>query len=262
MEIAYDGPFRLLLHGKGIGAWNMAVDEALSSTVARGPPVVRFYGFHPPTFSSGRFQKVRHAVSFGKLDRDGLDYVRRPTGGQAVIHDDELTYSVVFAKKHLSPFRKRQVYRFISTLLVDGLAFFGIHSRFSQVRIGSASHPDCFATTGEYEIVTISGRKIIGSAQTTTRTSCLQHGAVPLTNSAAKIARYLSLPGAPVTHSPTSLSEELGRPVSFDEVRRGFREAFEKTITLTESHLTEEERSLAEELVELKYSKETWNLMY
>ncbi|HET6486674.1 MAG TPA: hypothetical protein VFH83_09660, partial [Spirochaetia bacterium] len=96
------GPaFRLIVHPKMDGRWNMAVDEALAEAAGGGQslPVVRLYGFSPPTLSLGRFQKARGQLDAGRLASDGVVLVRRPTGGHAVLHDDELTYSVALPKQ-------------------------------------------------------------------------------------------------------------------------------------------------------------------
>ena len=161
----------------------MAFDEALSLCIDDGPPAIRFYGFSPPTLSVGRFQRVKDVFDFTRLKREGFGFVRRPTGGQAVLHDKELTYSVVLSKNHLSPFRKRVAYRFLSEILIEGLSNLGISADFSRSRLGDSHNPNCFGTTGQFEIVTSRGKKIIGSAQSVSPLSCLQHGSIPLTNS-------------------------------------------------------------------------------
>ena len=200
----------------------MAIDEALSMTVSNGPPVVRFYGFSPPTLSVGRFQKTEGMISFHQLEKDGLDFVRRPTGGRAVLHDNELTYSVILNREHIEPFQKRHVYRFVSSLFITSLKRMGIQVSFSAAGIGDHRHPDCFATTGEYEIINSSGRKLVGSAQTTSRTVCLQHGSIPLGKSVHGAHDYLV--GDPLVDEmpksalpPSDLEEELGRKISFEE---------------------------------------------
>ena len=242
----------------------MAVDEALSLTVSGGPPVVRFYGFSPPTLSVGRFQKTEGVLAFRKLEKDGVDFVRRPTGGQAVLHDNELTYSVILSREHIEPFQKRQVYRFVSRLFIAALKDMGIEASFSAGKVGDHRHPDCFATTGEYEIINASARKLIGSAQTTSRAACLQHGSIPLGKSRYRAADYLAAgplgSGLPAsTFPPSDLEQELGRRVSFEEAAELFRKAFAKTIPLEDSDLSSEEEALSRKLARTKYQDTTWN---
>ena len=105
----------------------MAVDEALAEAVGAGlsPQVVRLYGFSPPTLSLGRFQRIKGRYFPERLSQDGITLVRRPTGGHAVLHDDELTYSVILSKalisEQLGDSRKRTVYDFIARTLLAGL---------------------------------------------------------------------------------------------------------------------------------------------
>ena len=134
--------FRLLLEAPGDGQRNMAVDEALLEAVGadRSPPTLRLYGFSPPTLSLGRFQKARELIRLEALPVDGIRLVRRPTGGQAVLHDRELTYAVVLGRGHLEPFSKREVYQFIAGLLLTGLEALGIRAR-SGVPAGQSAQP-------------------------------------------------------------------------------------------------------------------------
>ena len=241
----------------------MAIDEALATAVSDGTPVIRLYGFTPATLSVGRFQKTEGVVHFERLAQHGAEFIRRPTGGQAVLHDNELTYAVILARHHIDPFRKRQVYRFVSELLLAALRAIGVEASFSCARRGDYHHPDCFATTGEYEIITARGRKLVGSAQTTTRTSCLQHGSIPLGPSTHGASEYLdddaSLGRAAAASPPSSLEEELGRKVTFEEAQELFFEALGRVLTLRESELTDEELSLSRGLAAGKYESRAWN---
>ncbi len=259
MEFVHEGPFRMIVDGAHDGAANMARDEALSECSER--PAVRFYTFRPATLSLGRFQPVS-SVDVAAARRDGLCVVRRPTGGQAVLHDNELTYSVILARAHLRRFRKREIYRFISELLADGLRRFGLAAGFSLQRRGSARNPDCFATTGEYELATADGRKIVGSAQATTRRACLQHGSIPLDDSFRRIGAYLRTPAEDGGPTPVSIGEALGRRVGLEEAVAVFAAAFARRLDLEASALSADEEALASRLVADKYGRDEWNLRY
>lgn len=245
---------------QGSGSHNMAVDEALGLCIDAGPPVIRFYGFSPPTLSIGRFQQAKDVFDFKRLGREGFGFVRRPTGGQAVLHDNELTYSVVLSKKHLSPFRKRVAYRFLSEILIEGLSNLGISADFSRNRLGDSHNPDCFGTTGQFEIVTSKGKKIIGSAQSMSRLSCLQHGSIPLINSQPMLSAYFLTPPPDNNRDATSIEEELCRPATIGEVSDAFFKAFERVYDLRPSEMTTRERTTAEELLHSKYTSDAWNL--
>ena len=269
--------FRLVVHPKMNGRWNMAVDEALAEAVGSGrsAPVVRLYGFSPPTLSLGRFQRARAELDAGRLESDGIVVVRRPTGGHAVLHDDELTYSVALPKQG-GPLpgpgraadgappavgaRKREVYLFIARILLAGLADLGIHGTINAAQRGDVHNPDCFGSAGEYEISGAGGRKLIGSAQMTTRQSILQHGSIPLTNPGRRVFLYLHASQPPDSHEPTSLDEETGRTLTFEEVRDAFARAFRDQLDTEESAVTAEEEKRAHEILATRYETDAWNL--
>ena len=262
--------FRLILDDPGNGRWNMAVDEALleSAGSGSGPATVRLYGFHPPTVSFGRFQKIKEKIRWPAVRDDGITLVRRPTGGQAVLHDRELTYSVVMNRDHLEPFRKREIYRLIADLLLEGLIRLGVSGQSSRKRSGDLHNPDCFRSTGEYEIASPSAKKLIGSAQVVTRRASLQHGAIPLDMSYRRIDRYVALgPQENDAEDSSCLSGELGRPVSFEQALKAFAVGFdaalrERGAALGSGALSQEENLRAEELLRHKYAGDEWNLMY
>jgi lipoate-protein ligase A len=269
LTVAPATPFRLILDEPGSGQLNMAVDEALMESVgnSESPATIRLYGFAPPTLSFGRFQRIRDKIRWEAVRREGITLVRRPTGGQAVLHDQELTYSVVLHKDHLQPFQKREIYRFIAELLLEGLVRLGVQARSSRKRSGDLHNPDCFRSTGEYEIASSSARKLIGSAQVVNRRASLQHGAIPLDMSYRRIARYLSLSPGEEPEEPSCLSAELGRPVSLTQAVKAFAEGFDdalrrRDVKMQTGSLTDRESRLAQELLERKYSGDEWNLQY
>lgn len=265
LALTYTGPFRFIYQTGLNGSLNMAIDETLAESASAGAPVVRFYTWKPATVSSGRFQKTA-TLNLEKIHHDGLGYVRRPTGGQGVLHDQELTYSVCLSKKHFDRYRKRETYRFLSTILVRGMELLGVDAAFNLERSGNSRNPNCFATTGEYEVVTNGGQKLIGSAQTTNRESCLQHGSIPLDGSFRRVADYLDMDGAAETTfsntEPTSIAEARGASVTMEEVSRAFRRAFAETVGIEDDHLTAEETQHAQQLAREKYSQDIWNLRY
>jgi len=95
LSLTYKGAFRLILQPPMEGRRNMAIDEALLLKASQGDiaPVLRLYGFSPPTLSLGRFQRLEGMIDREKIKMNGITLVRRPTGGQAVLHDQELTYA-------------------------------------------------------------------------------------------------------------------------------------------------------------------------
>jgi lipoate-protein ligase A len=245
------------------GRLDMAVDEALATAVGDGRsiPVARLYGFSPPTLSLGRFQRVKGKLSLDALARDGITLVRRPTGGHAVLHDRELTYSVMLPRDPQGA-RKREIYLFIARILLAGLARLGVQGRVNAAQQGDAHNPDCFGSAGEYEIAGPDGRKLIGSAQMTTRRAVLQHGSIPLENPGGRVFRYLHAEPALDSHEPTCLDELAGRPLGFEEVQDAFARAFRECVAVEESILTAEESDAAQAILNDKYASDSWNLAH
>jgi len=180
MTMAAD-TWRLLLDKAASGAWNMAVDEVLLDAVAAGtaPPTLRFYEWTPPCLSLGYFQP------FDVIDVDGcralgVDVVRRPTGGRAILHDRELTYSVVLPAAVLGQDGGvlPSYYR-LSLALQDGLRRLGVPATLAPESAGSsAAHgPVCFDRPSAHEIL-LHGRKLVGSAQMRRGGGLLQHGSI------------------------------------------------------------------------------------
>ena len=257
--------FRLLLDPRLPGARNMAVDEALLRCMAAdGAPVLRLYGFAPPCVSLGRFQAADDLRDEALRASDGVDVVRRPTGGRAVLHDDEVTYAVVLGRHHLQPFTKRAAYRASATLLLRLLSALGVRGAVQPGATAASARgadPDCYRATGEYEI-TAGAKKLVGSAQITTRDAALQHGSIPLSTSYAHISRYLrerssedaegAIPGA------TSVAVESGRPWCYDEAVQELAAAACANLGAKPSALSEAEIRLATELEETRYTRRHW----
>ena len=256
----------------------MAVDEAVVGAVGRGsaPPTLRVFGWTPPGISFGYAQRVSREVDLERCRALGVDTVRRPTGGRAVLHWNELTYSVICPSDDPSlGGGVLEAYRKISDCLVNGLLHLGVDARFESRRQPSPSPRDrevtspCFSSTSQYE-VTIQGRKLIGSAQRRIGGVLLQHGSLLIGPEHKRIVELL--PDGrnglrerferELDRQTTSLEEALGRRVSFEEVaealRTGFREAAD--LPTIEAPLSPEEADEAERLARDKYATDAWNL--
>ena len=156
--------------------------------------------------------------------------------------------------------RKRAVYEFIAGFLLDGLARLGIRGSVCASQSGDPRNPDCFGAAGEYEIAGVSGRKLIGSAQMTTRSAVLQHGSIPLENPGRRVFRYLRAEPPADAREPSCLDEEAGRTLSFEEVREAFAEAARTRLEADEGGLTDVETSRADALLAGRYATDAWNL--
>jgi lipoate-protein ligase A len=251
----------------------MAIDEAILRAVAAGsvPPTLRFYAWDPACLSLGRGQPVAD-VDLPALQATGFDLVRRPTGGKAILHVDELTYSVVVPQE--DPRVAGGIvesYRRLSTGLVRGLERLGIADLVADQRVENhrLEGPVCFEVPSDYEI-TVGGRKLVGSAQMRARGAVLQHGALPLYGDITRICPLLAAHPDParVRARATTVEDALGsvgsapnrRTVTWDEaagaVAAGFAEALD--LHLESSALTAQERAWAEELRTGRYATDDW----
>lgn len=213
------------------GARNMAVDEFLFLKAReRGETFLRFYRWSRPTVSLGFSQDAAEVVAAEACRIQGVDIVRRITGGKLVLHHEELTYAVASADTSIFPPTVRESYRLISRALMEGLENMGLSPRLA----GNTPHDyirgavPCFAHPARDEIE-IAGKKIIGSAQKRTGPAFLQHGSLPLKKTEDLLkAVSRGTEGRPV--HMISLSEALGRPVDFfwaaERLADGFRKVF------------------------------------
>ena len=242
----------------------MAVDEALLQCMADGgDPVLRLYGFAPPCVSLGRFQAAGDLGDDRLRRQDGVGLVRRPTGGRAVLHDDEVTYAVVLGRHHLHPFGKRAAYRAAAGILLRLLPALGVQGAI-QPGAGEAAprapDPDCFRSTAEYEI-TAGRKKLVGSAQTTTRDAALQHGTIPLSSAYTRIARYLrprptTAPGQ--VAAATSVAQETASRHSYEEALLLLATAAASELQVHRAEMSAAEARLARELEETRYACPRW----
>jgi lipoate-protein ligase A len=253
----------------------MAIDEAILHAVAanQARPTLRFYAWEPPCLSLGRGQEGSD-VNLESLRATGYDLVRRPTGGKAILHIDELTYSVIAPES--DPRMAGGVvasYRRLSAGLLRGLEHLGVHdvttkdrragrNRESQApKSRSRTGPVCFEVPSDYEI-TSQERKLIGSAQMRAQGTVLQHGAIPLYGDIARICSFLVSRPDPdgVRARATTVEEVLGRPITWDEaadaMAAGFAEAL--NLRLEPGALSKEEMAQAEALRGKKYSTDVW----
>jgi lipoate-protein ligase A len=222
------------------GAANMAVDHMLLESVQRGAaPILRFYRWTSPTLSFGRNQPAR-----GIYDHDELQKVRRPTGGLAVLHHREITYSIAVPAARLGG--PRATYLAVNQALLHGLQQLGVDARIAPARprgrFGTV-HP-CFAEPAEGELVA-AGRKLVGSAQRYERHAILQHGSILLSN---------DQPAGAI-----GLDELIEKVPSAAEISTTMRCAFGAVcgISLAPAELSRRELARAGELEEF-YASESW----
>jgi lipoate-protein ligase A len=178
------------------GAANMAVDQALAMACAAGesPPTLRFYRWEPPAVSLGRHQPLAE-IDQAAVAAHGYDLVRRSTGGRAILHTDELTYSVAApADEPRVRGGVMDAYLRLSNALLAGLQQLGLQAdkAAANTRTGPEVSAACFEAPSAYEI-TAGGRKLIGSAQSRRARYVLQHGSLPLVGDITRLIELLAL---------------------------------------------------------------------
>jgi len=238
--------WRFLDSGWATGARQMAADDALLTLCGRGqsPPTLRLFGFRPACLSLGRFQPADQVPRPA-----GLDLVRRPTGGGAVVHRGDICYSIVLPLSHpLAAGSIHQSYERLACGLAAGLQMLGL----PPLAEAAASRPPerggwCFAAIAPHEL-TLAGRKLVGSAQARRGGALLQQGSIRLA------------PEAAAAPHATSLQEALGRPVSWDELTEALVLGFARAwgIEIRPGGLTAEEEELARRLERERYGDPLW----
>lgn len=274
--------WRVVNSGINHAAMNMAIDEAIMVAHSLGEvsPTLRFYGWQPAAVSLGYFQREATAIDRSECERLGIDIVRRLTGGRAVLHEAELTYSIVVQERE--PFIPPTIsasYRFFSKGLLAGLKHLGIHAQMNMPReVYSQSHEPrhsssssaCFDAPSHYEI-TYEGRKLVGSAQVRRQGVILQHGSILLAFSPERMAAVLGFHSPEkkqrmieiLTRRATSLEEIVGRSIGWQEVYDAMLETFGSAVgvDLKQGCLTEKEVETSKQLAASKYNQSSWNRM-
>ncbi|MTH52375.1 octanoyltransferase [Bacillus mangrovi] len=270
--------WRFIDSGSCSPSYNMALDEALLDWHSEGkiPPVIRFYGWDPATLSIGYFQKAEKEIDFEEVRRHGLGFVRRPTGGRGVLHDQELTYSVIVSEEHPEmPNTVTEAYRVISEGILEGFRNLGLDAYFAIPRteeekqgLKNPRSSVCFDAPSWYELV-VEGRKVAGSAQTRQKGVILQHGSILLDLDEDKLFDLFKYPSERVKErmrrnfSSKAVSANALReaPVSMEEARTAFKQGFETglNIDLVPYELTPEEEDYVQALSESKYDTPEWN---
>jgi lipoate-protein ligase A len=232
--------WRYIDSGANIGAYNMAIDEELLARAQAGEamPVLRFYTWRPPAVSLGRFQKIETAVNAEVCKERGIDIVRRITGGRAVLHHRELTYSIISRTDNpLFPPDVRGTYKVITAGLLSGFKNLGIRAemvsrsnRHAALVKKDIKDPSCFSSPSWYEII-VNGKKIVGSAQRRVTGAFLQHGSILINYDPALEAEVI--PGGGTAEAVTCIGQELRRDVTLEEVKQAFKQGFAEALGIT-----------------------------
>ena len=274
MDAPARATWRLIQTLPAPGAWNMAVDEALllGMDAPGALPVLRLYAWEPACLSLGYAQPYQD-VDLQALMSHGWELVRRPTGGRAILHTDELTYAVIGP-----PDEPRlaggvlESYQRLSQALLQALLDLGLAVQ-SQEQAGGAPNiaakgPVCFEVPSNYEI-TVDGKKLVGSAQARRKEGILQHGSLPLYGDLTRITQALCFASeearqaaaARLLQRATTAEACLGQPLAWGPAAQAFSRAFATRLNLElqPSALSSVELEQAEHLAKSKYRADSWN---
>jgi lipoate-protein ligase A len=253
----------------------MAIDEAILHALAEGygRPTLRFFQWQPPCLSLGYNQHWQE-IDEAACQYLGYTWTRRPTGGRAILHMDEATYSLIVPQE--DPRIQGGIlesYRVLSFGLLRGLAQLGVEAKQADKEEIEASRqmtgkggPVCFDTPSRYEI-TWAGKKLIGSAQLRRRKIVLQHGTLPLFGDITRIIEALNFSPAEriqqqqlLPKRAATLEQALGRIAPFDQVTAALACGFaqELNLSLEEAPLTDREETLVHKLRAEQYANESW----
>lgn len=259
-------------------SYNMALDEALLEWHSKGliPPTIRFYNWDPPTLSIGYFQTVEKEVNLEAVKKYGLGFVRRPTGGRGVLHDKELTYSVIVSEEHPNmPQSVTEAYRVISQGLLEGFKRVGLDAYFAipktEAEKEALKNPRsavCFDAPSWYELV-VEGRKVAGSAQTRQKGVILQHGSIILDIDEDMLFDLFRFENDRVRermqrnfkNKAIAINALREEPLSMDEAKAAFKIGFEEGLQIVLEHytLTDEEETYVKSIAKSRYENDEWN---
>lgn len=265
--------------GKQNPYFNMALDEALLNWVSEGKmdPVIRFYQWNPKTLSVGYFQKLKKEIDDQKVKEEGIGLVRRATGGRGVLHDKELTYSVIVPESHPAmPKTVTEAYRVISNGLLEGFKELGFEAYFSipkteeqRAKLKNPRSAVCFDAPSWYELV-VNDKKIAGSAQTRQKGVILQHGSILQDIDVDELFSFFTFRNERLMakmkqafyEKAVAINDLSERHITIAEMEEAFYKGFKKglNIELVPYVLTNEQIEEVHELAH-KYMSDEWTYL-
>jgi lipoyl(octanoyl) transferase len=264
--------WRLIYTPPSTGAWNMSVDEAILEHIHRGESIatLRLYSWNPPCLSLGHAQSIKD-VDMERLKSHGWDVVRRVTGGRAILHTDELTYSVTgSADEPVLAGGVLESYNRLAQALLHAVASLSVPVEMKEHEDGHIQqnlNPVCFEVPSTYEI-TVDGKKLIGSAQARKKEGVLQHGSLPLTGDLTRICDALVFESESARQDAkerllaraTTIESVIGVETAWETAAQAFVRGFEAElgIQFERGEMSPSEIQRADELVKEKYAHASW----
>lgn len=256
-------------------AINMALDEMLLVWHSEGkiPPTIRFYGWSSPSLSVGHFQQVDGVINFNAMEQHNCQFVRRMTGGSAVLHDDELTYSIVVSEEHPKiPESVVEAYYVLSHGLLEGYKQLGIQADYAIPKEKQSKKDQtavCFEKTAYYEMI-VDGKKISGNAQTRKKGVLLQHGSIPMSIDENMLFDLFIYPSEEKRQQKQNsfkdkvitINQITNRKHTYEELKQAFISGFQSglKVTLEPVKLTEEQWEEVRQLASSKYEQENYSV--
>jgi len=258
-------------------SFNMALDEALLDWHSEGllPPIIRFYQWNPATLSIGYFQNVAKEINLEEVKKHNLGFVRRPTGGRGVLHEHELTYSVIVSEDYPNmPRTVTEAYRVLSEGLLIGFQKLGLDAYFSvpdtEENKSDLKNPKssvCFDTPSWYELV-VEGKKVAGSAQTRQKGVILQHGAILLDLDEDKLVSLFNYPSEKVKarvrrglpEKAVAINRIRKTPTTIEECIVAFKSGFAEglDVNLEPYSLSNDQIEYVKALETRRYAHDDW----
>ena len=205
---------RVLETGNNSGPWNMALDEVLMHSAKHDMPILRLYGWQPPTVSIGYFQSIDEELDVKRCEQTGIDVVRRITGGGAVLHESELTYSFI-TKTY--PKNIMESYNLICDPVVMCINKLGFNAKFAPLND-----------------IEVDNRKVSGNAQTRKKGILLQHGTILLDVDVEKMFSVLKIPSEKIKDKmiKDAKARVMGLNKPFEQVACALKESFGENLAL------------------------------
>jgi lipoyl(octanoyl) transferase len=239
-------------------AFNMAADLfLLKACVNQKKIFVRFYRWSPASITIGLMQDASALLDFPAMNKNNVEWIRRPTGGRAVLHENDVTYSCIFPATIVEMGKNvMETYRIISRCLMEGLCHVGIHCETCDSTTalhetkGELKLP-CFLAPNRNEIM-VNGKKLVGSAQKRTASAILQHGSIPLTSAYRTLPDYLMLPDAERKHQIKLLEEksvsieDLGQKRSASSIISALSKGFRTCLPFKAEEIPWSEKEMSE----------------
>lgn len=254
-------------------ATNMAMDETLLNWHSEGkiPPIIRFYGWKNPSLTIGQFQDEQKSVDFDGIRKHGCDFVRRLTGGSAVLHDHEVTYSIIVSENHPNiPQTVNEAYYVLADGLLKAYQSLGIDATFArpQRELGGTRSAVCFETPAIYEIL-VGGKKLSGNAQTRRKGVLLQHGSLPISYDTNMLFDLFQFSNDRLRkrqqerfqHKATCIGEHVKETMEYNDLVPIFLKGFKESLGI-ETEVFEITDALWKDVIHLrntKYVTKAWN---